>query len=911
MFKRIILLAAFCLGLAMPGMAVLQEANMAQSLKVLNAELEKKYKEQSVMIAQFGQRKKIQRDQLMKTIQQSNETAMMLYSQDQNYTFDIAYACHQATEQYNQYTSNRGSYDQIEKYLSTEIARYQNLIFSLETMSPMIGAAKDSMMKNMDAMMARHGRRMPPKPKNDSASIAHRKAFMLDDLSQGYRNASIIYAQGILANLRKFQNDMSEDNEQNLMVQKKLKKANDYANNQYKELQNSIFVTGSTNYPDVIKRLPMMLGRASKEMGEKYFTASSKNISSQWSGSMVFGLVIASLFYIMLAGVVGNVIVRLLIPKRFRTDSYNKKKPMIVMSVGILVFAIVMSIAKMSTSNDFLSMAFSLLIEYAWLMGAICLSVLVRLDDKQIATGFYSYVPIMLLGFIIISFRIIFIPNDVIDLVMFPLVAIFCVIKLISVRKISSNLPKSDKFYSWTSFTVMFVSAICSFKGYNLLAVQIIIWWLFQLAIIQTITLVFHILNKVEVGFLAKKILAKSEKAKAAQFKAEEAKVEAEKVSEPAKEADEEKLKQEEEKNKFAENKKIENVIKSLQDKKVRSKYITSTWIFDLLERCIVPMCAVYSLVISIFWAADLFNLTEFCRTIFITNFVNVEGVISLSIMKITIVGAMYFLFKYINYVVKSVYMKYLFEKQQKVKGNVEANSSLFNNLTSIFLWGLYFILILFILQVPKSGISIVTAGLATGIGFAMKDLLENFFYGISLMAGRVHVGDWIECDGVRGKVKEITYQSTQIETLDGCVIAFLNSSLFNKNFKNLTTNHVYELVILPVGISYGSDVAQVREYLIDAVTKCNYRLETGHDAIEMKGKLQVKVVFGEFADSSINLNVVFYSDVEKKFWIVGAVKEAIYNTLNAHNIEIPFPQRDLHVINPGSAEGKAVVAGL
>ena len=90
---------------------------------------------------------------------------------------------------------------------------------------------------------------------------------------------------------------------------------------------------------------------------------------------------------------------------------------------------------------------------------------------------------------------------------------------------------------------------------------------------------------------------------------------------------------------------------------------------------------------------------------------------------------------------------------------------------------------------------SIVMAGLATGLGFAMKDLLENFIYGISLMTGRLRVGDYIECDGVQGKVDSINYQSTQIVTLDGSVMAFQNSALFSKNFKNLTRNHGYVLV--------------------------------------------------------------------------------------------------------------------
>ena len=106
---------------------------------------------------------------------------------------------------------------------------------------------------------------------------------------------------------------------------------------------------------------------------------------------------------------------------------------------------------------------------------------------------------------------------------------------------------------------------------------------------------------------------------------------------------------------------------------------------------------------------------------------------------------------------------------------------------------GLFVILAFILLKIPKSGISLVTAGLATGIGFAMKDLLNNFFYGISLMAGRLRVGDWIECDGVQGKVESITYQSVQVVTNDNCVMSFLNSTLFANNFRNLTRNNSYE----------------------------------------------------------------------------------------------------------------------
>ena len=140
-----------------------------------------------------------------------------------------------------------------------------------------------------------------------------------------------------------------------------------------------------------------------------------------------------------------------------------------------------------------------------------------------------------------------------------------------------------------------------------------------------------------------------------------------------------------------------------------------------------------------------------------------------------------------------------------------------------------------------------------------------------------------------------ITYQSTQVLTADGCVIAFLNSSLFSKNFKNITRNHSYEMVKIPVGIAYGSNVDEVRKMLIKAVMDLDEKSADGRDIIDLDKP--VSVVFDDFGDNSVNLFVTYWVLVEEKFGKTGQIKEAIYNTLNAHNIEIPFPQRDIHII--------------
>ena len=188
----------------------------------------------------------------------------------------------------------------------------------------------------------------------------------------------------------------------------------------------------------------------------------------------------------------------------------------------------------------------------------------------------------------------------------------------------------------------------------------------------------------------------------------------------------------------------------------------------------------------------------------------------------------------------------------------------------------------------------VVSGGLSTGVGFASKDILENIYYGLSLMAGRISVGDWIICDGIRGRVSSINYTSTMLETVDGSVIAFQNSQLFTKNYKNLTRNHGYELRLLDVGIAYGSDVEETRRLLVEEISKLDFVSQVKH--IEQSKK--VRVMLHSFGDNSVNLKVLVWVPVLTQFANDCEILECVYNTLNKHHIEIPFPQRDLHIVS-------------
>lgn len=835
MKRNLIILLLFSI-VCMPAGAVLKERDLSKTLGILRVELEMYYQEQQAKLARYNMMSQSQHQNIIGIMQRSDQTALMLYSQKSDYTFDLTYACHEATEQYDEFIKKRLPYEKIKSYINTEITRYNALINELKDIPPSLNPRPAMKGDSLHAQrpLAMQRKRIP---------------FALNAQGLADRAACLKYATILRDNLIKLRDSISEDNEHYQRVAQKLARIYYYAMNRYNQIQHSIFVNGEDNYFTELSRFSQRIRTAKEDMKDKYSNIHERGIHSEWRGPIVIGLSIFVIFYLVVATILSNIILRWFIPKKYRSESFRTRRTYLMMATGVLIFALSLMIAQLSMDHNFVIMASSLLTEFAWLLEAILISLLIRLKPEQLRSGFLVYTPILCMAFIVIVFRIIFIPNTLVNLVFPPILLIFTIWQLWITRQHRKAIPRSDSFYTWISLLVMMSSCVLSWIGYVLLSVQIFIWWIFQLMAIQTITCCYDLLSLYEKTYISRRIS----------------------------------------------NFKKENAIKTVLGKKKKSRdgtYIHLTWFFDLVSMAIVPVLGVLSVLLCIYWASDVFDLTATCQNIFMYNFIDEKSVIQLSLFKITLVSGCWFIFRYINYALRSFYHKY--RKEIVTARTGTPNFTLADNLIVLLVWGTYIIASLGLLQVPKSGISVVIAGLATGMGFAMKDLLENFFYGISLMTGRVRVGDYIECDGILGKVDSITYQSTQIVTLDGSVIAFLNSSLFKKNFKNLTRNHSYELVKVPVGVAYGVNVEDVRKILLDAVNEVEGKDKQGRDIVNPKQG--VKVLLSDFGDNSVNLVITYWVLVEEKAGFTCKVNEAVYNALNAHHIEIPFPQRDIYI---------------
>ena len=162
-------------------------------------------------------------------------------------------------------------------------------------------------------------------------------------------------------------------------------------------------------------------------------------------------------------------------------------------------------------------------------------------------------------------------------------------------------------------------------------------------------------------------------------------------------------------------------------------------------------------------------------------------------------------------------------------------------------------------------------------------------------MSGRLRVGDWIECDGIRGRVTDINYQTTLVETVQSTQVAFLNASLFGKSFHNHTRNDAYEFVKVTVGVAYGVDFDKLRAILDQALLQLRTKDSFGREIVDPKRGISVR--FNEFGDSAVEVSVKQFVLVSERGGFIDREKELIYKTLNENGIQIPFPQCDVHMI--------------
>ncbi len=187
------------------------------------------------------------------------------------------------------------------------------------------------------------------------------------------------------------------------------------------------------------------------------------------------------------------------------------------------------------------------------------------------------------------------------------------------------------------------------------------------------------------------------------------------------------------------------------------------------------------------------------------------------------------------------------------------------------------------------SSLAIVAASLGVGVGFGLQNIINNFVSGIIILAERpISIGDRIDVAGVAGRVTKIQLRSTTVVTNDNITMIVPNADFISNTVTNWSHGDLKVRIRVPVGVAYGTNLKLLQDLLLEAAVEHPKALS---DPSHL-------VMFTEFGDSSLNFELAVWTEemTATPIHFTSQMNFIIEKKLRDNDIEIPFPQRDLHV---------------
>ena len=194
---------------------------------------------------------------------------------------------------------------------------------------------------------------------------------------------------------------------------------------------------------------------------------------------------------------------------------------------------------------------------------------------------------------------------------------------------------------------------------------------------------------------------------------------------------------------------------------------------------------------------------------------------------------------------------------------------------------------------VDLSGLAIISGALALGIGFGMQEIAGNFVSGLILLFERpIRTGDFVSVGEIEGFVRKISIRATEIETLDNQNVLVPNSELVSGRVTNWVLRDTQGRLRIVVGVAYGSDVKKVQE-ILEAIAN-------DHPEVITDGRAPApRALFMSFGDSSLDFELrCRINRIDRRFTVQSDINFALEAAFKEAGINIPFPQRDLHIIS-------------
>ncbi len=240
-------------------------------------------------------------------------------------------------------------------------------------------------------------------------------------------------------------------------------------------------------------------------------------------------------------------------------------------------------------------------------------------------------------------------------------------------------------------------------------------------------------------------------------------------------------------------------------------------------------------------------------------------------------------------------YKKYIQRSASVLRVLNGSNRIIIANLGYYIIILVAFFMSLKILGLNLSSIALIAGALSVGIGFGLQNVVSNFVSGLILMFERsIKIGDYIELsDQLRGHVTDIRMRSTTINTNSNIDVIVPNQDLIQKQVINWTMNDDIRRFDISFSVAYGTDPELVMKVILEAINKSDFEdLYSDHEK-------QNRVVMTDMGDSGVNFELFVWikgREILNNKKTTSRFLVLIYKTLYAHNISIPFPQRDLHL---------------
>ena len=871
---------------ALPLMAVVSGKSLTNTLKDLCTELQAAYQQRSDAQQRFNEDFERQHQRMIDVITESNELSILLYTQEQEMTFDLAYALKKVTANYKDFSKDRRPYDHIVNNLNYEIDRNARLIEALRRLPPMkkeieLEVVPDSLMYHNDSLDVHLSDSISSLEK-EVIRIAFKDSlsapFVLDSTGVVLRDSCIFFVSEILK--------MNADNRATLIADSmhyqeaylRLKETYDYAETRYRALERYIFVDGQTPFLEILANPGYYWNKTKVDLRGQYSlkelsdgvnesdldenaseeeddTKFFQHLSSKAENTLlvivcVMQVVVLVSFWLL------TFLVLWLLYRYTRLKRYVPKKKLSIISIlmGTIVYFLVFGFSLYG--DEYINLGVEHINTFLWLLIAITGSLLLRVKPDQFRQGFLLYSATFLVVLMIISCRITFMPDKLMVLLFPPVLLLIAIWQLCCCIWVSGKATSIDLTLGWGALAVYLVAFVFAFLGYTFVALLILVWWYFLLAVWLTVVCILDLMSRYKERWLDKRI------------------------------------------------DNMRNRITYVSGEDRESLLFGATWFYDLIRQVAIPTIVLLSLPLCVRLSLSIFDFDDLFVKFYEEPFIHLSDMngvetLSVSVKSIIYLLILFYVLRYISRAVHAIwqYVRYFAFMRKHNRTSIrpnEINLSLGNSIISVLIWMIFAVVVISVWQIPTGSLGLIAGGLSAGIGLALKDVINNFIYGIQLMGGRLRVGDWIECEGVRGKVTAINYQCVQAETIEGTEMSFLNSSLFGKNFNNLTRNNSYELTVITVGVAYGTDITQVRKVLVEGMQKMRTKDQYGREIVDPKRG--VYVVVGNMSDSAVDINVKQYVLVAERIGYVDRAKEVIYESLTAAGITIPFPQCDVHL---------------